>query len=62
MQKNSYVFISFFLHLKPDFSYSGFSFAKLSWGQTTNNLHLTGKISLKLISNSSLLLEFDRTV
>jgi len=42
-----------FLHLKPDFRNSSLSSVRLSRVEPRINLQLTGKISLKLDSNSS---------
>jgi len=50
-----------FLHLKPDFKYTSLNFVRLRWGKTsTDKLEITGKISLELDSNSSLLVEYAR--
>jgi len=51
-----------FLHLKPDFRYSSWSFVSWSGLEPRINLQLTGKISLEFDSNSSLLLEYGRNV
>jgi len=51
------VFSFFFLHLKP---ISGTQVWVLSHKLGIRNLKLSGKISLKLDSNSSLLLEYNR--
>jgi len=55
----SFLYFSFF-RLKPNFRYSNLSFVRLSWGRITENLQITGKVSLELDSNSSLLLENGR--
>jgi len=52
------VFYLSFLYLKLDFKYSSFKFSDLVSVEPKINLQLTGKISLKLDSNLSLLLEY----
>jgi len=56
-----FIFI-FFLQIKPDSRYSSLSFVILNCGKTTDNLQLTGKISLKFDFSSSLHLEYGRKV
>jgi len=56
MQKFFVCIYIIFLHLKPDFKYLSLNFVRL---KLQINLRLTGKISLKLESNSSLFLEYD---
>jgi len=51
-----YVFISFFMRWKSDIRTSSLGFVILIWGRITNELILTGKISLKFDYRSSLLL------
>jgi len=59
MQKNSSVFVSSFLHLKPDFRYilvvEFHVFSDLVRVEPKINLQLTGKNSIKLDSNYSFL-------
>jgi len=49
-----------FLHLKPDFRYPSLSFVRSVGVASHISLQLTGRISLKLDSNSCLLLEYGR--
>jgi len=58
--KNFVCFISFFLVLKARLQELKFEFCQISWSRATDKMQLTGKISLKLDSNSSSLLEYGR--
>jgi len=55
------VFVSFFFELKAELQVLKFEFCqvKLEYIEQRINLQFTGKISPKLDSNSSLLLEYD---
>jgi len=57
-RKNFVHIFVFCTYSQPNFRYSSLNFVRLVWVEPQINLQLTGKISLKLDFNSSLLLKY----